>query len=144
MRNKILILIQLSVALACAGGPSVLGVPTVVSDTFYDMAPGITNPDEIRDLMREEYPPLLRDAGIGGRAVLLISVDDMGQVQDASLERGTGHEALDELALELAKMFRFSPAQIGGRPIPIWVTVPINLTPPTAQPATRGEIRPDR
>jgi TonB family protein len=139
MRNRILFLIQLSVALACAGGPSVLGVPTVVSDTFFDMAPGITNPDEVRDLMHEKYPARFRDAGIGGRAVLLVSVDDMGEVQDASLEQGTGHGALDELALELAGILRFSPAQIGGRPIPVWVTVPINLAPPPVQTAAKGE-----
>ena len=141
MRNLIFLLIPLSVAFGCAGGFSVLGIPTVVSDTSYDLAPGITNSDEVRNAMREEYPPLLRDAGVRGTAVLLVSVDDIGQVQDASLEQGSGHRALDDLALELAKIIQFSPAQIRGNPVPVWVTVPINLTPPAAGRAVRREIR---
>jgi TonB family protein len=141
MRNLIVLLIPLSVTLGCAGGFSVLGIPTVVSDTSYDLAPGITNSDEVRNAMREEYPPLLRDAGVRGTAVLLLSVDDIGQVQDASVEQGSGHRALDDLALELAKIIQFSPAQIRGYNVPVWVTVPVNLVPPPARPATRRVIR---
>ena len=34
------------------------------------------------------------------------------------------------LRRELAKIIQFSPAQVGGYPVPVWVTVPINLTHP--------------
>ncbi len=134
-------LIPMAVALGCAGTYSVLGIPTVVSDTAYDLAPAITNPDEVRDAMREEYPPLLRDAGIRGTVIMLVFVDDTGQIQRPSLEESSGHRALDDMALELAKIIQFSPAQNGDKAVPVLVRVPINLVPPPAQRATRRVIR---
>lgn len=124
-------------AFGCAGTISVLGMPTVVSDTAYDLAPEITNPDEVRNAMREEYPPLLRDAGIRGTAILSIFVDETGQIQRTSLKESSGHQALDDVALELAKIFEFNPAQNGGETVPVMVTVPVNLAPPPARAATK-------
>jgi len=133
-------LIPIALALGCAGTYSVLGMPTVVSDTAYDLAPEITNPDEVRDAMREEYPPLLRDAGIRGTVILSIFVDETGQIQRTSLEESSGHRALDDVALELAKIFQFNPAQNEGKTVPVLVRVPINLAPPPARTATKRVI----
>jgi len=134
-------LIPISLAFGCAGTISVLGMPTVVSDTSYDLAPVITNPDEVRNIMREEYPPLLRDAGIRGTVILLVFVDETGRVQRTSLEESSGHPALDDIALEMAKAIQFNPAQNGGEAVPVLVRIPINLVPPPAQRATRAVIR---
>ncbi|MFH1764815.1 MAG: energy transducer TonB [Gemmatimonadota bacterium] len=137
MKTYFFFLIPIFFAFGCAGTLSVLGMPTVVSDTAFDLAPEITNSDEVRNAMREEYPPLLRDAGIRGAVVLLVFVDEMGQIQRTSLEQSSGHQALDDMALELAKIIQFNPAQNGGKAVPVLVRVPINLVPPAARAATK-------
>ncbi len=141
MKTSFFFLIPISLAFGCVGTISVLGVPTVVSDTAYDMAPEITNPDEVRNAMRELYPPLLRDAGIRGTVVLLFFVDETGQIQRSSLEESSGDRNLDDIALELAKIIQFNPAQNGGETVPVIVRVPINLVPPPPGRVTRGVRR---
>ena len=133
-------LLPIALSFGCAGTNSVLGTPTVVSDTAYDLAPEITNPDEVRDAMRREYPPLLRDARIRGTAVLVVFVGEAGQIQHASLEEGSGHKALDDMVLKLAEIIQFNPAQNGSEAVPVLVRVPINLVPPPAGRAVRREI----
>ena len=140
MKTYFFFLIPILVAFGCAGTFSVVGMPTVVSDTAFDLAPEITNSDEVGNAMREAYPPLLRDAGIGGAVVLLLAVDETGQIQRTSLEQSSGHRTLDDMALELAKIIQFNPAQTGGKAVPVSVRVPINLVPPPARVATRRRI----
>lgn len=140
MKTSLFFLIPISFAFGCAGTLPALGIPTVVSDTAFDLAPEITNPDEFRNAMREAYPPLLRDAGIRGAVVLLLVVDEMGQIQRTSLEQSSGHQALDGMALELAKIIQFNPAQNGGEAVPVSVRVPINLVPPPAGRVTKRRV----
>lgn len=137
MRTASFLLFALLVVIGCAGGGSVLGVPTVVSDTAFDLPPEITNPDEVMDAMRDQYPPLLRDARIGGSVVLLASVGEMGRVQNSSLAESSGHQALDQLALELASILRFTPAQHGGRAVRVMVKIPMELVPGPPGRATK-------
>jgi TonB family protein len=87
--------------------------------------------------MQDQYPPLLRDAGIRGTAILLLSVDETGRVHRASLERGTGDRRLDEIAQVVAWTIRFKPAEVNGSPAPVEVRIPLHLIPPTAVRAQR-------
>lgn len=128
-------LIPAFVLLGCAGGFSVLGTPTVLSDVAVDLLPEVTNAREIQRTMGREYPPLLRDAGIGGRVVLRLSVDEAGAVQRVALEESSTHRALDEVAVELARMVRFKPAERAGEAVPVLISVPLDLIPPSPQPA---------
>ena len=48
----------------------------------FTVAPSILNRSEVVRAMEREYPPLLRDAGIGGRAVVFFFIDEEGAVQD--------------------------------------------------------------
>jgi TonB family protein len=80
----------------------------------------LTNPDEIRRELQEDYPPLLRDAGIGGTATVWAYVDETGRITKLQLDQSSGYEALDQAAMRVAARLRFEPATEAGRVITTW------------------------
>jgi periplasmic protein TonB len=95
--------------------------------TPFEVPPEIRNPTEIRDALAAEYPPILRDAGIGGAVVVYFLIDEEGVVAEAQVEQASGHQALDQAAVRVARQFRFSPALNRGEPVPVWVQIPIRF-----------------
>lgn len=95
--------------------------------TPFTVAPGIQNRQEVVRAMEREYPPLLRDAGIGGSVVVYFFIDENGQVQDFRVFESSGHQALDDAALAVADVYRFSPALNRDKKVPVWVQFPITF-----------------
>jgi protein TonB len=95
--------------------------------TPFTVAPSILNRSEVVRAMEREYPPLLRDAGIGGRAVVYFFIDEDGRVQDFRISETSGHQALDDAALKVANIYRFSPALNRDKQVPVWVSFPITF-----------------
>ena len=92
--------------------------------------PTVRNHADVAAALRRFYPPVLRDAGIEGTAVVWIYIDEEGLVQRTSLRRSSGHSALDDAALRVAQMIEFTPARNGDRPVAVWVQWPIVFTAP--------------
>ena len=107
-------------------------VPVVGSDqpffVSWTVAPSIINRDEFRDMLIAEYPPLLREAGIGGQMVALIYVSDEGRVLEVRLGASSGHQGLDEAALRVARQLLFSPALTRDLKVATWVRQRIDFT----------------
>jgi len=99
------------------------------SFTPFTVAPSITNQSEMVTKMEENYPPLLRDAGIGGTIKVYVFVDEAGVVQDRRIHESSGHQALDDAAMRVAREFRFSPALNRDTPVGVWVSFPITFQP---------------
>jgi protein TonB len=95
--------------------------------TPYTVAPSILNRDEVVRAMVREYPALLRDAGIGGTVRVYFFIDENGQVQDTRIDQSSGHVALDEAALAVADVYRFSAALNRDKKVPVWVSFPITF-----------------
>jgi protein TonB len=95
--------------------------------TPYTVAPSILNRDEVIKAMEREYPPLLRDAGIGGTVRVYFFIDETGKVIDHRIDQSSGHQALDEAALKVADVYRFSPALNRDKKVPVWVSFPITF-----------------
>jgi protein TonB len=95
--------------------------------TPYTVEPSILNRDEVIRMMEREYPPLLRDAGIGGTVRVYFFINENGAVQDTRLDVSSGHQALDEAALKVADAYRFSPALNRDKRVPVWVSFPITF-----------------
>ena len=93
----------------------------------FTVPPRIRNLDEVVRAMEGSYPPLLRDAGIGGTVHVLFSIDEDGIVQSFEIDRSSGHEALDEAALSVAEIYRFSPALNQDQRVAVWVSFPITF-----------------
>lgn len=95
--------------------------------TPYTVAPEITNRAEVQRALVREYPPLLRDAGIGGTVNVWFFIDAGGQVRDTRLVASSGHGELDDAALRVAEAMSFSPALNRDRAVPVWVQMPIKF-----------------
>ena len=95
--------------------------------TPFTVAPSILNRNDVVRAMEREYPPLLRDAGIGGTVRVYFFIDENGQVQDTRIDQTSGHQALDDAALKVAGIYRFSPALNRDKKVPVWVSFPITF-----------------
>lgn len=98
--------------------------------TFTPMTvrPELKNSADIQRELIRNYPPLLRDAGIGGTAVLWFFIDEKGEVLKTQIHTSSGYPALDEAAGKVAKMMRFSPAKNRDKIVQVWVEIPILFT----------------
>jgi protein TonB len=109
--------------------PDETGTDLSAAPTFtpFTVAPGIQNRSDVVRAMEREYPPLLRDAGIGGTVRVYFFIDEQGQVQDYRIDQSSGHQALDDAALAVANVYRFSPALNRDKRVPVWVSFPITF-----------------
>ncbi len=73
-----------------------------------------------------EYPEIARDAGIEGRVLVRALVGEDGTVEKVLLIQGV--LGLDEAALEAAMTAVFRPALQQGRPVAVWVVIPIDFS----------------
>jgi protein TonB len=95
--------------------------------TPFTVQPDIRNRDELARAMEREYPPLLRDAGIGGTVIVHFFIDEEGVVRNSVLAESSGHRALDEAALRIAPIIEFTPALNRDRRVPVWIRLPITF-----------------
>lgn len=95
--------------------------------TPYTVAPDLINRQDVGRALEREYPPLLRDAGIGGTARIWFFIDEEGRVQDTRVQESSGQTQLDEAALRVADLMRFTPALNRDQTVPVWVAFPITF-----------------
>lgn len=81
---------------------------------------------ELREMLKQHYPPSMAGAGIGGRVVLWVFVDKDGEVAEVRIKE------LERAARTVAKQMTFEPAQSRDKPIGMWVTHGITFSPATA------------
>ena len=112
---------------AAPAPPAETDVSAKPTFTPYTTPPRFLDPAEARQRVQLEFPPLLRDAGVGGTARVHIFVDAQGRVVKAELDKGSGHAALDAAAVRAAGSFAFSPAEHRGEAVPAWIALPITF-----------------
>ena len=95
--------------------------------TPYEVAPRLLNESHITRILARDYPPLLRDAGIGGTVVMWYYIDAQGQVQETQIHRSSGHPQLDRLAERIAQESEFTPARNMDRNVAVWIQMPIKF-----------------
>jgi TonB family protein len=89
--------------------------------------PQLQSAREVQEALRRHYPPLLRDAGIGGTVNVWFFIDEQGTVRGTRLAETSGYDALDQAALRVAAAMRFTPARNRDQPVPVWVSLPITF-----------------
>ena len=89
--------------------------------------PDLLNRSEVQQALMRLYPPVLRDAGIGGQVTVWFYISEEGTVLDRRISRSSGHMPLDEAALGVADVFRFSPALNREQVVPVWIQLPITF-----------------
>ena len=85
-------------------------------------------PPQLLERVQLDYPESAHDAQIHGDVVLLVDVDERGQVTDARVD--TGHEVFREAALSAAIRLKFKPAQRDGQPLAVTTRVSLHFAPP--------------
>ena len=95
--------------------------------TPYTVGPALLNRNEVIRAMGQSYPEALRQAGIGGIVWVYFFLNTEGQVQDHRIHRSSGFAELDEAALAVAGVYRFSPALHRDKLVPVWVALPIEF-----------------
>jgi protein TonB len=73
------------------------------------------------------YPPLAVKMRLEGKVVLLAEVLPGGKAGRVSLETSSGHELLDQSALQTVKQWQFTPARKDGVVVAQVVRIPINF-----------------
>ncbi len=96
--------------------------------TPFTARPELENPQHVMQALQENYPPLLRDAGIGGTVHVWVYIDETGTVRRAQINTGSEYPALNQAALRVAGTLEFSPALNGEEAVPVWVSIPIVFT----------------
>ncbi len=95
--------------------------------TPYTVAPTLLNRDEVAEAMIETYPPALRLAAIGGTVRVYFFINREGTVEDFRIHQSSGFQELDEAALAVADVYRFSPGMNRDKQVPVWVSLPIEF-----------------
>jgi protein TonB len=76
-----------------------------------------------------EYPPIARQRRWTGTVKLRILIRADGSVGNVDVIESSGHEVLDEAALEMVReRWRFLPARQGGKPVDSERTANIRFT----------------
>ena len=90
--------------------------------------PELQNRDAVARALVRNYPPLLRDAGIGGSPTVHFFIDENGKVLKTLLSKSSGYPALDDAAIAVAQQMQFSPALNRDKKVQVWVEIPIVFT----------------
>ncbi|HWV57396.1 MAG TPA: M56 family metallopeptidase [Longimicrobiales bacterium] len=101
---------------------SLMDGPVITSVT---VPPELINTFQLQRAIRESYPPRLRFAGIEGRAVFWLLIDERGQVVQTAVRTSSGHADLDQLGIETLRRAEFEPARVQDRAVPVWVELPV-------------------
>jgi periplasmic protein TonB len=89
--------------------------------------PQLRNDRAVQQALMRHYPPLLRDAGIGGTVLMWFFIDENGRVQNTRINQSSGYDAFDQAAQNVASIMEFSPAYNRDQRVPVWVALPITF-----------------
>lgn len=88
---------------------------------YQRVAPGI-KPPKATSAPDPKFPDLPPDAEPHGTVIMLVGVNAKGHVGAVRVLR-SDEKAFEQSALETVKKWKFKPAEKGGQPVPVQVTV---------------------
>jgi TonB family protein len=108
-----------------------------------ECVPELDNRKEVTRLL-SDFASQNRDL-LAGRATppttrMKMLVSREGEVAYAEIDRSSGQARLDLYAAQVARQMRFRPAAVNGRPVDVWVVLPVSIASP---PATARDRRGD-
>ncbi len=76
---------------------------------------------------RPHYPGIARSRHWQGVVQLRVYVTSDGLCGELGLLKSSGHDVLDEAAMDAVRVWKFVPSKLGDTPVASWVTVPIEF-----------------
>ena len=92
---------------------------------LYHVGGGVSAPVVIYSV-EPEFSEEARKAKVAGNVLVAIIVDASGHPQNVRVIRGIGM-GLDEKAVEAVRQYRFKPATLNGKPVPVEVNFDVNF-----------------
>ncbi|HEX2079778.1 MAG TPA: energy transducer TonB [Longimicrobium sp.] len=87
--------------------------------------PRVRNTQAFQQALIREFPPALAQAGIGGIVHVRFRVEPDGTVSNPRIVRAS-ERGFDEATLRVVRTLTFTPARLNGRPVRVWVELPIH------------------
>ena len=115
--------------------PSAPAAPSGQSGETYELArveelPRPTNTADFVRAIAAGYPRSLRQAGVAGTVHVRFRVLEDGRVDPASITiTRPDHELFSEPTIRAVSVLRFRPAKVGGRPVKVWIEMPVAWVP---------------
>ncbi len=76
------------------------------------------------------YPPIARQQRLSGKVVVLVLVDEDGQVAEARVQQGIASKTgVNEAVVQAVRGSKFRPATKNGIPVKMWRTVVVDVRP---------------
>jgi TonB family protein len=85
---------------------------------------GVQPPVKIKDVT-PVYPAIAKNAQVGGTVTIEATIDTDGKVSDARVVKSV--PLLDAAALDAVRQWEYKPSMVGGKPVPVVVTVNVNF-----------------
>lgn len=102
----------------------------------YKSGKGVTAPTLIYSVS-PDFSEQARKARLSGACTVSVVVDKDGKVQDAQISRSaaegqpaklrSAEQSLDRKAIEAVRQYRFKPALLHGKPVPVALTIEVNF-----------------
>ncbi|MBK1877362.1 energy transducer TonB [Pelagicoccus mobilis] len=110
-------------ALAMASGALFASSPEEVAIDF-----GIEDKTDayVLETVKPQYPQEMLQRGIQGKTLLLLRVDERGEVSDVRVV-STSNDSFADAAIKSVKNWYFQPGTQNGVPVPQTVTVPVSF-----------------
>jgi TonB family protein len=87
-------------------------------------APRPLNVADLQAALLNTYPQELRDAGVNGEVQVRFRVDARGMPHNLVVTQSSNPQ-FDAPTLEAVRKLRFTPAEVNGKPVQVWVVLPI-------------------
>jgi TonB family protein len=87
--------------------------------------PGNVQESKLIQKVEPIYPEQAKAEGIPGRVILLVTINEEGQVWDVKVAQG--HPLLDQAAVSAVRQWRYRPTTLHGEPVPVIATVVVIL-----------------
>jgi TonB family protein len=108
--------------------------PAAAEPESVEEPPALANATEVQRAVGRNYPVLLRDAGISGRARVRFAVKEDGTVDPASITvLDASRDAFGDAAKRVLRAARYRPARVNGRAVRVMVTTSFAWAPPDSQ-----------
>jgi TonB family protein len=107
-------------------------------NTPFDVAPSLLNRQQVEAAIVRvfysnaqnldlSYVAQQRRERLGGTTKLAIYITPLGEVRNAVVNKTSGNIDLDNEAISIAKIMRFSPAKNHGQNVEAWIVMPIEF-----------------
>ena len=91
----------------------------------FTLLPELINRAHVTTMVRSLYPSALREAGVGGRAMVWLLIDESGHVLKSQIHTTSGREEFDDAALRVSMEMEFKAAEDHGQVVMVWIALPI-------------------